>query len=101
MHTHKCTHMHAHTRPAHTHMHTHTHMHMHTHTCTCTHTHTHTHTHTQSFMEWTEMDILLWMKAVEIDAYMEHFRDAGIRKGSDLKMIDLQMLQVCNITMYR
>jgi len=56
-------------------------------------------THTvSSYMEWTGSDIMLWMKAVNIDAYAEFFKTAGIRKGSDLKRIDSHMLHDMGIT---
>ncbi len=73
-------------------MHTHTHMHARTHA----YTHTHTHIHVQSFMDWTEMDVKLWMESVNIVAYLNYFKAAGIRKGADLQAVDLQTLQVCS-----
>lgn len=45
-------------------------------------------THTvSSYMEYTLMDIELWMKAVQIDAYYELLRDNGVERGADLPKI--------------
>ena len=48
----------------------------------------------QSFMEYTLMDVELWMKAVQIDAYYKLMCDFGVRKGADLKYIGDSELQV-------
>ena len=40
------------------------------------------------------MDIELWMKAVQIDAYYQLMVDFGVKKGADLKYIEDSELQV-------
>ena len=40
------------------------------------------------------MDIQLWMKAVQIDAYFDHFISYGVKKGADLFYIGDTDLQV-------
>lgn len=46
-----------------------------------------------SYHEWTESDILLWMKAVNIDYYFKYFKEKGVARGSDLDKIDTQQLE--------
>ena len=43
------------------------------------------------------MDIELWMKAVQIDAYYKLMCDFGVTKGADLKYIGDSELQACDI----
>jgi hypothetical protein len=47
----------------------------------------------RSFNEYSLMDIELWMKAVQIDAYYQLMVDFGVKKGADLKYIGDQELQ--------
>ena len=42
---------------------------------------------TQSFKEYTLMDVELWMKAVQIDAYYEMMVQFGVKKGADLQYV--------------
>ena len=44
------------------------------------------------------MDIELWMKAVQIDAYYELLRDNGVERGADLPKIGDFELQVYTCT---
>ena len=44
-------------------------------------------------MDWTENELKSWMMAVNIDAYLPVFSEAGIRRGADLQDIDEAVLQ--------
>ena len=44
-------------------------------------------------MDWTENELKNWMMAVNIDAYLPVFNEAGIRRGADLQDIDEAVLQ--------
>lgn len=61
---------------------------------TLTHSLSHTPSLSQSYKEYTMVDIGIWMKAVQIDAYYDLLFDFGIKKGADLKYIGDSELQV-------
>ena len=42
----------------------------------------------QSYLEWTEGDVDTWMKALHLDAYSSRFKKAGIRRGTDLQILN-------------
>ena len=45
-------------------------------------------------MEFKETDIEIWMKAVNIDVYWEHFKAGGIDNGEALRNVDINTLNV-------
>eukprot|EP00731_Ephydatia_muelleri_P018769 Em0011g809a len=47
-----------------------------------------------SYKEWEEASIERWMKAVHIDVYCPHFKQAGITRGADLATISREKLQL-------
>eukprot|EP00731_Ephydatia_muelleri_P018766 Em0011g806a len=51
-----------------------------------------------SYKEWEEASIERWMKAVHIDVYCPHFKQAGITRGADLATISREKLQGMAVT---
>eukprot|EP00731_Ephydatia_muelleri_P018762 Em0011g802a len=53
-----------------------------------------------SYKEWEEASIERWMKAVHIDVYCPHFKQAGITRGADLATISREKLQASGTPNY-
>ena len=47
----------------------------------------------QSYQDWSEDDLAVWMKAVNIDAYLGLFQAGGVVRGCDLVGLDEEQLR--------